>query len=192
MGKAHSHKVCPVELAGSLDSSLRRKFQNPAKILKPFIKPGDKVLDFGCGPGFFTFDIAQLVGDSGLVYAADLQEGMLEIVKSKIEELNLSGRIKVHKCDESAINLNDSVDFVLAFYMIHELANQDDTFSELNGILKPHGRLLIIEPNFHVTKRDFQNMIIRLEKAGFKTIKKSKSFFNRSVLVQKDNYSATT
>lgn len=185
MEKSHSSKVCPIELAGALDSSLRKLFQNPLKILKPYIKPGDKVLDFGCGPGFFTKDIAQLVGDSGFVYAADLQEGMLEIVKSKIESLKLSGRVQVHKCDESAINLNASIDFILAFYMIHELPNQDQTFSEFIKILNPTGRLLIIEPNFHVTKKDFQNMILRLEMAGFKIVERSKTLANRSVLLQK-------
>jgi ubiquinone/menaquinone biosynthesis C-methylase UbiE len=186
MGNTHSHKVCPVELAGALDSSLRRLFQNPTKILKPYIQTGYKVLDLGCGPGFFTLDIAQLVGDFGFVYAADLQEGMLKIVKRKVGASTLSGRVKVHKCEESSINLTDHVDLIFAFYMIHELANQDQTFSEFIEILKPSGKLLIIEPNFHVTKNDFQSMINKLEKTGFKILKRSKSLFNRLVLLQKD------
>ena len=41
-------------------------------------------LDVGCGPGFFTLDMARLVGESGQVIAADLQEGMLQIVRDKI------------------------------------------------------------------------------------------------------------
>jgi ubiquinone/menaquinone biosynthesis C-methylase UbiE len=183
----HSNRVCPVERSGALDSSLRRVFQNPAKILKPYLKPGDKVLDFGCGPGFFTFDIAQLVGKSGLVYAADLQEGMLKKVEAKITFLNMESRIKLHKCEQDAIGLNDTVDFILAFYMIHELINQENTFLEFKTILNPDGRLLIIEPDFHVSRTDFHNMLMRLEKVGFKIIERPKLIFSRSVLLQKNN-----
>ena len=47
-------RVCPVERAGSLDNHIRRWLQNPAKILGPYIKERMKVLDLGCGPGFFS------------------------------------------------------------------------------------------------------------------------------------------
>jgi len=183
----NSNKVCPVELAGALDISLRRLIQNPSKILKPYLNPGDKVLDFGCGPGFFTFDIAGLVGESGFVYAADLQNGMLEIVKNKIIARNMQNRIQVHKCEESSINLHITVDFILAFYMIHELPNQDQTFFEFKKILNPNGKILIIEPNFHVSKNNFNDMLVRLKKIGFKIINRPKLFLNRSVLLQHDN-----
>jgi ubiquinone/menaquinone biosynthesis C-methylase UbiE len=192
MEKNYSKRVCPVEISGALESPLRRLFQNPTKILKPFIKKGNKVLDFGCGPGFFTIDIAQLVGSSGFVYAADLQEGMLERVKNKIAALNLSDRIKVHKCEESSINLNDKVDFILAFYMIHELVKQDTTFKEFDSILNDNGKLLIIEPVFHVTKKDFENMLFRLEKTGFKIVRRSRTLVDRLVLLQKKNKSTVT
>ena len=182
----NSSNVCPVERAGALDSSLRRWIQNPKRILKKYLKSGDKVLDLGCGPGFFTIDIAQLVGQSGLVYAADVQEGMLDKVRKKIATQSLEN-IHVHKCEESTINLNDTVDFILAFYMIHEIPDQNRTFSEIKKLLNPNGKVLIIEPNFHVTKHDFQNMIGRLEKVGFKIIDKPKIFFSRSVLLQNDN-----
>ena len=71
-------KVCPVERAGRLNNSIRRWFQNPEKILQPYIKEGMIVVDLGCGPGFFTVDMARLVGTSGRVIASDLEEGMLE------------------------------------------------------------------------------------------------------------------
>ena len=187
MEKSDSNRICPVERSRGLDNSLRRLFQNPRKILKPYLNPGDKVLDFGCGPGFFTLDIAQLVGDSGTVFAADLQDGMLEKVRKKISMTGIQNRIKIHKCEESAIRLNDTVDFILAFYMIHEVANQDDIFLEFKEILNPDGKILIIEPNFHVSKIEFKNMILRLEKAGFKIIERPKIIFSRSILIQKES-----
>ena len=72
------NRVCPVELANSLDSKIRSLIQNPRKILKPYIKEGMKVLDIGCGPGFFSVAIAEMVGKNGKVIAADMQEGMLQ------------------------------------------------------------------------------------------------------------------
>ena len=65
-------RICPVERAGSLDCKLRKWFQNPGKILAPFIKEGMKVLDVGCGPGFFSIKIAKMVGKRGKVFSVDL------------------------------------------------------------------------------------------------------------------------
>jgi len=185
MEKTHLNKICPVERSGVLNSSLRRVIQNPSKILKPYINPGDKVLDFGCGPGFFTFDIARLVTESGLVYAADLQDGMLEKVRMKIFSSGLQKRIQVHKCAESAIQLNDTVDFILAFYMIHELVDQEKAFQEFKNLLNPNGKILIIEPDFHVTASEFQEMILLLEKTGFQVTERPKVFLSRSILLQR-------
>ncbi len=47
---AERNRVCPVELAGSLDNRFRRWLQNPRKILAPYVREGMKVLDIGCGP----------------------------------------------------------------------------------------------------------------------------------------------
>jgi ubiquinone/menaquinone biosynthesis C-methylase UbiE len=184
MKKTDSNRICPVERSWGLDNSLRKLFQNPKKILKPYLSSGNKVLDYGCGPGFFTFDIAQLVGDSGTVYAADLQDGMLEKVRNKISVAGMQNRVKLHRCEESAIKLNDTVDFILAFYMIHEVVNQDEIFQEFKQLLNPQGKVLIIEPNFHVSKNDFNNMISKLEKTGFRIIGRPKVSFSRSILLQ--------
>jgi ubiquinone/menaquinone biosynthesis C-methylase UbiE len=185
MEKTDTNKVCPAEKSWVLDNSIRKVFQNPKKILRPYINPGDKVLDFGCGPGFFTIPIAQLLEDSGTVYAADIQDGMLEKVKNKISATGLQNKIKLHKCEESSINLNDTVDFILAFYMIHEVVNQELIFLEFMQMLNPQGKLLIIEPDFHVPKTDFNNMLTKLENTGFKITERPKVLFSRAVLLQK-------
>lgn len=82
------------------------------------------VLDVGCGPGFFSIAMAQMVGKSGRVIASDLQEGMLQKVKAKINGTELEERIVLHKCEENKIGLSESVDFVLLFYMVHEVPNK--------------------------------------------------------------------
>ena len=78
-------RVCPVERAGTLDSTFRRWLQNPEKILRPYLREGMTAVDLGCGPGFFTVDMAIIVGDTGRVIGSDLQEGMLRKLADKIE-----------------------------------------------------------------------------------------------------------
>ena len=109
------NRVCPVELAGSLDNNIRKWIQNPNKILAPFIKEGMKVLDIGCGPGFFSVEIAKMVGESGEVYSVDVQEGMLQKIRDKINGTPLEGIIKTIKCETNEINMLEKVDFILAF-----------------------------------------------------------------------------
>jgi ubiquinone/menaquinone biosynthesis C-methylase UbiE len=120
----NNKRICPVERAGGLDNRLRRWLQNPQKILRPYIAEGMTVLDVGCGPGFFSIAMAQMVGKSGRVIASDLQEGMLQKVKAKINGTELEERIVLHKCEENKIGLSESVDFVLLFYMVHEVPNK--------------------------------------------------------------------
>jgi len=136
-----------------MDNSFGKLLQNPQKILKPYIQEGKTVLDLGCGPGFFTIEIAQLLNNSGKVIAADLQEGMLDKVRQKIKGTALEKKITLHKCQVESIDLCEKVDFVLAFYMVHEVPNQEKLFKELNSILKPKGQLFIIELKFHVSKK---------------------------------------
>jgi ubiquinone/menaquinone biosynthesis C-methylase UbiE len=175
-------RTCPVGLAGGLDNSIRRFLQNPEKILKPFISKGMTVLDLGCGPGFFSLEIAKLLQNSGKVIAADLQEGMLEIVRRKIAGLELEQRIELHKCADTKIGISEQVDFILAFYMIHEVQNQDVFFEELKSMLKPGGKIYIIEPWFHVTRNAFEVMVGKVKNIGLEIIERPKVLFSRAVL----------
>jgi ubiquinone/menaquinone biosynthesis C-methylase UbiE len=162
------NRVCPVELAGSLDNKIRKWFQNPSKILAPFIKEGMKVLDVGCGPGFFSIEIAKMVGKKGEVFSVDLQEGMLQKLRNKISGSPLEEIIKPVKCEQNNININDKVDFILAFYMVHEVPDKDKLFYLLKNILNENGKFLIVEPKFgHVNKTEFEITISKAEKAGF-------------------------
>jgi ubiquinone/menaquinone biosynthesis C-methylase UbiE len=182
MSNERDKRVCPVELAGGLDNFVRRLLQNPKKILRHFISEGTTVLDLGCGPGVFSTEIAKMVGNSGKVIAADLQEGMLEKVRQKIMGTELEKRIWLHKCESDKTGVTEKVDFVLCFYMIHEVPDQDKLFKELKSILKPGGKIFIIEPIFHVTKTLFEEMITRARNIGFEIISGPKVFYSRTVL----------
>ena len=178
-------RVCPVERAGGLDNKIRRWVQNPQKILGPFLKEGMTALDLGCGPGFFSIDMAQMVGDSGRVIASDLQEGMLQKVRDKIKGTELGERIILHKCEENKLGVSENIDFVLAFYMFHEVPNQEEFFNEIGSILKPNGQVLIVEPPFHVSKSAFDKIIRKARNAGFTIVEKPKVLLSKTAVLKK-------
>ncbi|MGD0581555.1 MAG: class I SAM-dependent methyltransferase [Bacteroidales bacterium] len=178
-----NRRICPAERAGGLDNSARKIFQNPRKILKSYINEGMIVLDMGCGPGFFTSEIAKMLKNSGKVIAADLQQGMLDRLKKKINGTDLEKRIQLHKCEESKIGLSENVDFILCFYMVHEVPDQSGFFRELRSILNPGGKIFIVEPDFHVSKRSFEEMIQKASETGFEIIERPGIFFSRSVIL---------
>ena len=183
--RERNHRVCPVARAGSLDNKIRRWLQNPQKILRPYIEKGMTVLDIGCGPGFFSIDMAHLVGDSGRVIASDLQEGMLQKLITKIQGTELEERFTLHKCKENKIGISENVDFVLVFYMFHEVPNQGDFLNEIGSILKPNGQVLIVEPPFHVSKSAFEEIIRKARNAGFELVERPKVFLSKTAVLRK-------
>lgn len=175
--------ICPVEYAGSLDNSIRKLVHKPHRILEAHVSKGMTVLDLGCGPGFFTIEMAKLVGETGRVIAADIQQGMLNKVAGKIRGTDLEQRIGLHKCQDDMIGISKKVDFILAFWMVHEVSDQERLFEELNSVMNPGGRIWIIEPKIHVTEKSFKKMISRLESAGLEIIERPAIWLSRSVLL---------
>lgn len=151
--------------------------------MEPYISKNMAVLDLGCGPGYFTTELARLVGEEGSVIAADLQQGMLEKVIRKVRGTYLEQRIKIHKCQDDKTGVPENVDFVLAFWMVHEVPDQQKLFLELKSILKPNGRIWIIEPKIHVKESSFRKMISLCESAGFEVIERPKVCLSRTVIL---------
>ena len=184
------NRVCPVGRAGILSNRLRRWIQNPRKILEPYIEEGMTVLDIGCGPGFFSIDMAHMVGKAGRVIAVDLQEGMLQKLRDRIQGTELERRITVHKCEENKIGISEKVDFALAFYVVHEVPNQKEFFMEIGSILKPNGKVLVAEPPFRVSKTGFEETIRKARDAGLLVVERPKVFFSKTAILKMANQAA--
>jgi len=180
------NRVCPVELANSLDNKIRRWVQNPRKILAPYIKEGMTALDIGCGPGFFSIELAKLVGEAGKVIAADLQQGMLQKLHEKVKGTELEGRIKPVKCEKDNINVSESVDFILTFYMVHEVPDKNAFFKQLHKVLNDNGQYLLVEPKlFHVSLKDFQSTLTLARDNGFDIYPAPRLFVSWSAILKK-------
>jgi ubiquinone/menaquinone biosynthesis C-methylase UbiE len=176
--------VCSLRMAGLLDSKLRRYLFNPNVILKPYINKEIIALDIGCGPGVFTIEIANLLEGAGKVIAVDMQEGMLEIIKRKITGKSIEKNIILHKCTQDKININENVDFVLMFYMVHEVPSTENLFKEVLPLINKNGLLMIVEPKF-VSKNNFNKMIDKIKEKGFEEHNKLKIFFSRGIVLRK-------
>ncbi|MBF0572621.1 MAG: class I SAM-dependent methyltransferase, partial [Desulfamplus sp.] len=127
----------------------------------------------------------QLVGSTGRVIAVDLQQGMLDRIRGKIKGTEIEERIVLHKCTKNSIGISDKVDFVLLFYMVHELPDKDSFFSEIASIMKPTAQALIVEPPFHVSKSAFELSLIKAQAAGLKLSQCPKLFLNKTAILQK-------
>jgi len=176
--------VCPHKFAFFLDNWLRRLIQHPQKIVGPYIKPGDTVIDMGCGPGYFTIDMAKMVGAQGRVIAVDIQEIMMAHVRKKAHKHGVAHRIDYLLVGAQESGLRQQADFILAFYMIHETPDMQQTFQTFRRLLKENGRILAVEPKMHVKQPDFEEMLSEAEKAGLTGVEFPKFLGSRSVVFQ--------
>lgn len=177
--------ICSAEFSGALDNRFRKLVHNPEKILQDYVKDGMAVLDMGCGPGFFTLPIAEMVGDSGKVIAADFQAEMLEKLRNKIKDDKLRKRIILHQTAVDRIGVIEEIDLAFVFYMLHEAPDQRKFLEELKSIIKQGGKILLVEPKFHVSKKKFDNFVNIAVALGFQLIEKPKIFFSRAVIFLK-------
>lgn len=182
-GKRHGH-VCPWWTIWTFDNPLRRLFHDPVEMLGAWVGPGQAAIDIGCGAGYFTLGLARLVGESGRVTAVDLQPQMLERVRRRVERAGLSGRVRLHRCRPEALDIETAADFILAFWMVHEVGNPEGFFTEVRRLLKPGGRLLVAEPVFHVSASAFETTLQRAAAAGLRSSARPPIRFSRTALFE--------
>lgn len=162
--------VCPRWLCFTFDNYFRRLIHNPERIVKAYIKEGDKVLDVGPGIGFFTIPMAQMVGDRGRVIAADIQEKMLAAIKRRAIRAGVQERITLQRVSSDLNEVDGRFDFILAFWMAHEVPDQLKFFARLHALLADDGRFLMVEPKLHVGKNRFSAAVRSAETAEFRLV----------------------
>jgi len=165
-----AHRVCPWWLGYFLLNPLRRFGQNPANILSPHVRESMTVLEPGPGMGFFTLELARLVGSSGCVIAVEIQPKMLARLKRRAAKAGLLERLNVRLASPDSMKISDlagSVDFTLAFAVVHEFPDAARFFAEVAAASKPGACLLFAEPTGHVKSADFEAELKAAFRAGF-------------------------
>lgn len=185
--KEYQGDVCSHSHSFFLDNFIRRLIQNPKKIVGEYVREGNVVVDLGCGPGFFSIDMAKMVGPAGRVYSVDLQPEMLDKVRKKAVRLGLEDRMVFHNCPQEKIGLDPAVeaDFVLAYYMVHETPDHLEFLREIKNLVKnDEGRILIVEPRFHVNQKQFDRMRRDAESLGYQILATPSKKGGRSLLAK--------
>jgi len=185
----HPHEVFSASKAGQLDTPFRRFLYHPDRLAQKYVKPGDHVLDFGCGPGFFTREFAKRVGENGQVCSVDLQEEMLRIVREKMAAEGLASRVTLHQCKPDSINLpadlNGTFDAAFTIFVVHEVPDPVKLFREIALLLKPGGTLFYTEPPIIVSGKEYRENLALAEEAGLRLVERRAYFVNRAAVLKK-------
>ncbi len=130
-------------------SSVKSKLMDPEEVLRQVkVQTGMQVGDLGCGNGYFTLAAARLVGGSGRVYAVDVLKSCLDTVRREAERNNLLNIVTVWSNLEivGATKIPaESLDFVIIKNALYQSAQRKDFIKEALRLLKPQGKMLIIE-----------------------------------------------
>jgi len=180
------HHICTWWIAYTFDNPLRKLFHNPGKIFRDYIKEGMTVMDVGCGMGYFSIGMAKLVGASGKVIAVDLQQKMLDVMRRRARRYGVADRIIAHRCKSDSLGLREPADFILAFWMVHEVGDKDLFFQQLRSILPSKGKILIAEPKMHVTAEELDKTIEIAQDNGLRYCDAPIIRFSRTALLQKN------
>ena len=131
-------------------------FRDPDKALKAAeLEPGQKVLEVGCGPGFFTVPAARIVGEEGSVLAFDINPVAVEHVRRKIEEAGVTNA-RVIVADATKTDLPaGSFDLAFVFGLARPIGDMAAIWAELHRLLKPQG-ILSIEGRLRPPERLFR------------------------------------
>lgn len=174
--------VCPWWLCFTFDNPLRKIIHDPVKILSSFVHQGDTAIDIGPGMGYFSIPLAQLVGTTGRVIAVDIQQRMLSALDARAQKHGVSAIIKTHIATPVSLGIHEKADFILAFWMAHEVPDQKRFFSEIRELTKPKGLFLLVEPVIHVSKKNFSRAIETAKQVGLSIKEYPEISMSQSVL----------
>jgi ubiquinone/menaquinone biosynthesis C-methylase UbiE len=165
-----------------LDSKQRESLIPPEALISQMpIQKNHTLLDVGAGSGFFTLPMAE--STSSKVYAMDPDRRMLSIIEEKAKEKGLNNIELIQAYLENLSIQNDSIDFVMASLILHEVSSLSKALSKIYEVLKTGGHLLCLEYEKDDLIIEGPPMSIRidseeLEKVlsliGFKVVKKTK------------------
>jgi len=168
-----SEHVCPWWMGYLLANPIRGWMQKPEELLAPYLREGISVLEPGPGMGFFTIPMSRIVGPTGHIVAIDIQPQMLASLRRRAKKAGTLERIETRLTQAGSLGIADlegTVDFVLAFAVVHELPSPESFFRDVAAAMKPGATLLFAEPAGHVNQEKFKAELKAAQAVGLEEI----------------------
>lgn len=129
-----------------LDNEKRRAALPPYKTLADLgLQKGDIMADIGCGIGYFSIPAAEIVSESGKVFAIDISAEMIKELEGKLEENNTSN-VKTIITEENDLKVdNDSISYAFICNVLHETDDIEVFLKEVMRVVKDIGKIVIVE-----------------------------------------------
>lgn len=106
------------------------------------LQAGQTVLDLGCGPGFWTLPLAEIVGPQGTVWALDVSQEMLNALAA----CHPPSQVRLLHGELPAIDLPDgSVDWIWSAFLFHEVEPPEQLAVEMRRVTHPGGRVAVLD-----------------------------------------------
>ena len=124
----------------------RQREEDCEMLLKALdLKPGQVVCDMGCGNGFYTLQLAQLVGDKGRALAVDIQSEMLRLLEERAKEAGIANIELIQGTQVDPMLPEGGVDLILLVDVYHEFSHPQQMLTAMRKALKPNGRIALAE-----------------------------------------------
>ena len=153
----------------------REEWQHPAQVIEALkLTPGARVVDLGAGGGYFTFRLARAVGETGRVFAVDIDPGMIDYLEKRARKEELPQVIPVLAKPADPQIPEAEIDLIFLSNTFHHLEDRAAYFARLRPLLGPEGRVAIIEvakggfPWGHATPPE--QIRSELEDAGYRRV----------------------
>ena len=123
--------------------------QRRATLRAFMLRPGERVLDVGSGPGLLAAEMAQEIGPGGQVTGIDISDSMLTLGQRRCADLGRAGRVSFVKADATALPFADaSFDAAVSTQVYEYVADLSTALAELHRVLRPGGRALILDTDW--------------------------------------------
>jgi ubiquinone/menaquinone biosynthesis C-methylase UbiE len=167
---------CPASFSWLVNNPIRRRYMRPI-LDRVGIRPGERVLELGPGPGAFTVDVARRVGPGGQIVAVDIQPEMIAQVKARVQRAGLTN-VEAHVASAYDLPLgDDSVDCAFLVTVLPEIPDRGRALAELHRVIRPGGWLSITEEFFDPDYLFVCETIRLVEAAGFRLERRFGNFW---------------
>ncbi|WDI40294.1 class I SAM-dependent methyltransferase [Bremerella sp. P1] len=154
----------------------RQREEDCQKMLENLgVKPGMTICDMGCGNGFYSLKLAEMVGKDGKILAVDIQPEMLRLLKARAEEKGIENIELVLGDIDNPKLPEGKIDLILCVDVYHEFSHPVEMLAAMRKSLKPDGKIALLEfrmedPNVPIKllhKMSKKQMLLEYEANGF-------------------------